>query len=163
MRRPPNRVLNDVSAVVHLAPISNDPMGNAHEDVTLDVNYRASVALARLAKAAGVQVLRLRIQLQCVRIRRGRRTNGVVRCESADSVCRSKVLTESALADLAETNFRNDLPAIRDSMRNERAPPTGPGAERLRRVGLVDGPDHRAQRRDALAAPHQRAGHGPGD
>src|SRR5215212_9724016 len=55
VRRVPAEVLSGTDAVVHLAAISNDPMGNAHEAVTLDVNFRASVALARLAKAAGVR------------------------------------------------------------------------------------------------------------
>ncbi|WP_373498634.1 NAD-dependent epimerase/dehydratase family protein [Desulfococcus sp.] len=46
---------NKIDAVVHLAAISNDPMGKTYEDVTLDVNYRSSVRLARLAKETGVQ------------------------------------------------------------------------------------------------------------
>ena len=48
-------LLDGVDAVVHLAAISNDPMGNAYEEVTLDVNYRAGIELARQAKAAGVR------------------------------------------------------------------------------------------------------------
>src|SRR4051812_2522140 len=48
----PSRLLAGVDAVVHLAAISNDPMGHAYEAVTLDVNHRASVDLARLAKSA---------------------------------------------------------------------------------------------------------------
>lgn len=47
-------LLGGVDAVVHLAAISNDPMGNAFEDVTLDINYRATVSLAKMAKRAGV-------------------------------------------------------------------------------------------------------------
>lgn len=46
---------NKIDAVVHLAAISNDPMGKTYEDVTLDVNYRSSARLARLAKEAGVK------------------------------------------------------------------------------------------------------------
>ena len=42
-------------AIVHLAAISNDPMGNTYEDVTLEINHRASVQLAKMAKAAGVE------------------------------------------------------------------------------------------------------------
>lgn len=54
VRRPPEEALRDVDAIVHLAAISNDPMGNRFERVTLDVNHRATVALAEKAKAAGV-------------------------------------------------------------------------------------------------------------
>ncbi len=47
-------LLEGVDAIVHLAAISNDPMGNQYEAVTEEINYRASVRLARLAKEAGV-------------------------------------------------------------------------------------------------------------
>ena len=47
--------LDDIDMVVHLAAISNDPMGNTFEKVTLDVNYRASIELAKKAKKAGVK------------------------------------------------------------------------------------------------------------
>ncbi len=54
MRNMPADSLNEVDAVVHLAAISNDPMGNKFEDVTVDINYHSSVELAKKAKAAGV-------------------------------------------------------------------------------------------------------------
>src|SRR5215831_9075925 len=40
-------------AVVHLAALSNDPLGALAPDITYDINHWASVRLARLAKAAG--------------------------------------------------------------------------------------------------------------
>ena len=54
MRQFPDEVLRGVDAIVHLAGISNDPIGNKFEEVTLDINYRASIDLAKKAKAAGV-------------------------------------------------------------------------------------------------------------
>jgi len=50
-------VLEDLvgfDAVVHLAAISNDPMGNSYERVTDEVNCQSSVKIASLAKIAGV-------------------------------------------------------------------------------------------------------------
>jgi nucleoside-diphosphate-sugar epimerase len=41
-------------AVVHLAALSNDPLGNFNPECTYDINHRASVRLAELAKEAGV-------------------------------------------------------------------------------------------------------------
>ncbi|WP_157017453.1 NAD-dependent epimerase/dehydratase family protein [Mesorhizobium xinjiangense] len=41
-------------AVIHLAALSNDPLGNLDPEITYDINHRASVRLARAAKAAGV-------------------------------------------------------------------------------------------------------------
>jgi nucleoside-diphosphate-sugar epimerase len=51
----PIELLRSVDAVVHLAAISNDPIGNAYDEVTLEINYEATVRLAREAKAAGVR------------------------------------------------------------------------------------------------------------
>lgn len=42
-------------AIIHLAGISNDPLGDLNPECTYDINYRASVRLARLAKQAGVE------------------------------------------------------------------------------------------------------------
>jgi len=54
VRRIPREMLVGLDTIVQLAAISNDPMGNQYEEVTLDVNYRASVVLAKKAKEAGV-------------------------------------------------------------------------------------------------------------
>jgi nucleoside-diphosphate-sugar epimerase len=42
-------------AVLHLAALSNDPLGNLNPGLTEDINWRASVRLAELAKDAGVR------------------------------------------------------------------------------------------------------------
>ena len=47
--------LSDVDAVVHLAALSNDPLGSLAPQLTYDINHHASVTLARLAKEAGVK------------------------------------------------------------------------------------------------------------
>ncbi|WP_116041852.1 NAD-dependent epimerase/dehydratase family protein [Amycolatopsis palatopharyngis] len=47
--------LSGVDAVVHLAALSNDPLGALAPDLTYDINHSASVRLARLAKDAGVR------------------------------------------------------------------------------------------------------------
>ncbi len=48
-------ILNGVDAIIHLAAISNDPMGNTYEKVTSEINYQASIDLAKKAKEAGVK------------------------------------------------------------------------------------------------------------
>jgi len=47
--------LQGFDAVVHLAALSNDPLGNLDAKLTYDINHLASVRLAELAKAAGVR------------------------------------------------------------------------------------------------------------
>lgn len=46
--------LSGFDAVIHLAALSNDPLGALAPEITYDVNHHASVRLARLAKDAGV-------------------------------------------------------------------------------------------------------------
>ncbi|PEG43164.1 NAD-dependent dehydratase [Mycolicibacterium agri] len=47
--------LTGFDAVIHLAALSNDPLGALAPQITYDINHHASVKLARLAKAAGVR------------------------------------------------------------------------------------------------------------
>ncbi|MFO1313566.1 MAG: SDR family oxidoreductase [Burkholderiales bacterium] len=42
-------------AVVHLAELSNDPLGQNHPAVTHQINHKGSVTLARLAREAGIR------------------------------------------------------------------------------------------------------------
>jgi nucleoside-diphosphate-sugar epimerase len=47
--------LEGFDAIIHLAAISNDPVGDLNPDATYDINHRASSRLAALAKDAGVE------------------------------------------------------------------------------------------------------------
>lgn len=47
--------LSGFDAVVHLAALSNDPLGALVPEITHDINHHASVRLARLAKEAGTR------------------------------------------------------------------------------------------------------------
>ena len=44
-----------IDAVIHLAALSNDPLGQINPELTYEINHIASVNLARMAKEAGVQ------------------------------------------------------------------------------------------------------------
>jgi nucleoside-diphosphate-sugar epimerase/SAM-dependent methyltransferase len=46
--------LDGFDAVVHLAALSNDPLGDLDSELTYEINHRASVRLAENARAAGV-------------------------------------------------------------------------------------------------------------
>lgn len=46
--------LKGFDAVLHLAALSNDPLGNLNPELTFEINHQASVRLAALAKEAGV-------------------------------------------------------------------------------------------------------------
>jgi len=45
--------LKGVDTVIHLAALSNDPVGELNPELTYDINYRATIRLATLAKELG--------------------------------------------------------------------------------------------------------------
>lgn len=50
-----NDTIKDQDVIVHLAGISNDPIGNQFEDVTRDINTKASISIAAKAAELGVK------------------------------------------------------------------------------------------------------------
>lgn len=100
-----DEVLGGVDAVVHLCAISNDPMGALFEDITLDINHRASIGLANKAKRAGVR--RFVFASSCSVY--GFAEGGPRREEDAlnplTAYAKSKVFTERDLASLASEAF----------------------------------------------------------
>ena len=54
IRRITQRDVEGFDAVVHLAELSNDPLGELNERTTYDINHRGSVSLAEVCKQAGV-------------------------------------------------------------------------------------------------------------
>lgn len=47
--------VKNIDAVIHLAALSNDPLGEFNPELTMDINYLAAVKLAKLAKKSGVK------------------------------------------------------------------------------------------------------------
>ncbi len=92
-------------AVVHLAGLSNDPLGNLNPDLTYEINYRASVQLARLCQQAGVA--RYIFSSSCSNY--GAAGDDFLDESSAFNPVtpygKSKVLVEQEVAGLANTDF----------------------------------------------------------
>lgn len=92
-------------AVVHLAALSNDPIGNLDERWTEEINHEATVRLAELAREAGVR--RFLFSSSCIMY--GMSSADVVDEESPldpqTEYARSKVKSEVALRELADDRF----------------------------------------------------------
>ena len=55
VRRFPSALMAGVDAIVYLAALSNDPLSQTFEEPTFDINYRACIRAATIAKDSGVK------------------------------------------------------------------------------------------------------------
>jgi nucleoside-diphosphate-sugar epimerase len=97
--------LRGFDAVIHLAALSNDPIGNLDEGWTRSINLEGSVRLAVLAKAAGVK--RYLFSSSCIMYGMSE-TNEVDEASPLDprtEYARSKVLAEQTVSALAGDGF----------------------------------------------------------
>ena len=106
LRQLPKGVLDGVDAVAHLAAISNDPIGNAYEDVTLEVNYRGSMELARQAKAAGVRSFAYASSCSTYGSAGEKPRTEQSPVNPLTAYAKSKILTERDLKQLADKDFK---------------------------------------------------------
>lgn len=94
-----------IDAVVHLAAISNDPMGTRYEDITLDVNYRSSIKIAKLAKEAGVSNFVFASSCSMYGAASEQAKTEKSELNPLTAYARSKVFTEKELEPLAGDGF----------------------------------------------------------
>ena len=99
-------MLEGFDGIVHLAALSNDPLGELDEELTREINLRGTVGLARKAKEAGVQ--RFVFASSCSMY--GASGTGDLVTEDAPlrpltAYAESKVRAEEALSELADGDF----------------------------------------------------------
>ncbi|MGH8595643.1 MAG: NAD-dependent epimerase/dehydratase family protein [Gammaproteobacteria bacterium] len=97
--------LAECAAVIHLAELSNDPLGELRPEVTMAINHLGSVEFARTAKRAGVS--RFVYSSSCSVYGAGR---DAVLSETSDTqpqttYARCKVLVEAQVAAMADARF----------------------------------------------------------
>jgi nucleoside-diphosphate-sugar epimerase len=98
--------LQGIDAIVHLAALSNDPLGSLAPDVTYDINHRASVRLARLARDAGVGRFLYSSSCSIYGASGGdAAVDEIAPMQPITPYARSKVLVEDDLHGLADADF----------------------------------------------------------
>jgi nucleoside-diphosphate-sugar epimerase len=99
-------VFEGCEAVIHLAELSNDPLGENRPEVTMDINHAGSVRLARLAREAGVSRF---IYASSCSVYGARDASEVVNetspTDPRTAYARCKVMVEQALLEMADERF----------------------------------------------------------
>jgi nucleoside-diphosphate-sugar epimerase len=97
--------LIDCDAIIHLAGLSNDPLGNLDPEITMEINHIATVRLAELAKEAGIS--RFVFSSTCSVY--GAAGKEIVDEESdfnpVTPYGKSKILAENGISRLADVDF----------------------------------------------------------
>ncbi len=96
---------NDIDTVIHLAALSNDPIGELDKKLTSEINFLTTVKLAKLAKKSGVR--RFIFSSSCSIY--GKTEQSIVSEKSKvnplTEYARSKIKSERELLKLADKNF----------------------------------------------------------
>ncbi len=97
--------LKGFDAVIHLAGVSNDSFGDLNPEITYEINYKASVELARLSKGAGIP--RFIFSSSCsVYGNSGKEAvNENSKINPLNPYSKSKALAERGIRELADQNF----------------------------------------------------------
>lgn len=101
----PEALLSGVDAVVDLAAISNDPMGEEFEEVTMEVNYRMAVRLAEMCKRNGVKHFVFASSCSVYGAGGDAPKKEGDRLNPLTAYARSKIAVEKDLEPLADENF----------------------------------------------------------
>ncbi len=99
------KYLKGVDVIVDLAAISNDPMSFKFEEITLDINYRAAVNLAKLAKDNGVKSFVYASSCSMYGLADDSERKEGDKLNPLTAYARSKVMAETELEPLAGDGF----------------------------------------------------------
>ena len=92
-------------AVVHLAELSNDPLGENNPEVTHDINHHGSVALAKMARSAGVSRFVYTSSCSVYGLGSGEFLDETSAVNPQTAYAECKVLVERDVAELAGPDF----------------------------------------------------------
>ena len=105
VRDMPGELLDGVDAVIHLAAVSNDPMGSRYEQVTEDINYASSKAIAEKALEHGVKRFIFASSCSMYGYAEGGPRTESDELNPLTAYSRSKVATEQALKEMADSGM----------------------------------------------------------
>jgi len=105
LRKVTENDLEGFDAVVHLAELSNDPLGQNNPENTFDINYRGSVELARKAKKRGVKRFVYTSSCSVYGVGNGDFLSEASKTNPQTAYANCKVLVEEGVSRLADSEF----------------------------------------------------------
>lgn len=100
-----NYDLENIDCIIHLAALSNDPMGALNERLTYEINYKSTLNLAKMAKKKGVRRFIFSSSCAVYGIAKENIVSEKSPINPLTAYARSKALVEKALQDLADEKF----------------------------------------------------------
>lgn len=97
--------LEGFDAVIHLAALSNDPLGDLSSALTEEINHAATVRLAGAAKAAGVPRFIFSSSCSVYGAAGEDLIDETAECRPVTAYARSKLAAEAGVAELADSAF----------------------------------------------------------
>lgn len=98
-------LMEGVDAVIHLAAVSNDPMGKAYENVTANINHEASVKIAKMARDAGAKSYVFASSCSVYGYAEGAARDENSELNPLTAYAKSKINTEKDVKGLADDGF----------------------------------------------------------
>lgn len=105
VRNLPLNIFDNVDAVIHLAAISNDPMGKEFESITDQINHIQSIEIAKKAKKAGVKNFVFASSCSVYGFASESSKTEKDEVNPLTAYAKSKIDTENELMGLANENF----------------------------------------------------------
>ncbi|MDH3692582.1 MAG: SDR family oxidoreductase [Gammaproteobacteria bacterium] len=105
VRRVTQELLRDVDAVIHLAELSNDPLGESNRAVTFDINHQGTLQLAEAARRAGVARFIYTSSCSVYGVSDEEVVNEISPVNPQTAYAECKVLVEREVAEMATTDF----------------------------------------------------------
>ena len=122
-------------AVIHLAALSNDPLGDFDASITYDINFEASAASCAGGEAGGRAAFPLLVVVQRLRSQRRRGSYGRGLVQSRDAVCRLEDSLRGVDLEARGRRLQPDVPAQRHRLRRLAAAARRPRGQQPRGLG----------------------------
>lgn len=97
--------LEDVEAIIHLSALSNDPMGEINSELTVEINAKSTIKLAKLAKKNGVRRFIFSSSCSIYGIGKEDIVNENSAVNPLTAYAKSKIESEKELVKLASNDF----------------------------------------------------------